>query len=186
MSRIFILPIGSIDPAILRIVSQEVAARLNYNCKVLQNMEEPSYAFEPQRKQYSSSRILKEILNAERSHPVADGAAKLLGIVDVDLCTPILTFIFGEAQLGGRAAIVSLSRLRQEYYGLSPNPGLLMERAIKEAVHELGHTFGLTHCQNPKCVMYFSNSIRNVDVKTDHFCNGCSMLLSEKKRSELE
>lgn len=183
MSRIYILPIGSIDPAILRIVSQEVASRLNCNCTVLLNMEEPIYAFEPQRKQYSSGKILREILNGEKAPAAVRKALKLLGIVDVDLCTPILTFVFGEAQLGGKAAIISLCRLRQEYYGLPVNPGLLLDRAVKEAVHELGHTFGLTHCSNPKCVMYFSNSIRNVDVKTDNFCNSCSMLFAEKKRS---
>lgn len=185
MKCIYILPIGSIDRKILRFVSQRVTLRLNHSCKILQNIEEPSYAFESKRKQYSSRRILKEILNQERASSVAKNVIKMLGIVNVDLCTPILTFVFGEAQLGGKAAIISLCRLRQEYYGLPPNPVLLLERTAKEALHELGHIFGLTHCSNPKCVMYFSNSVRNIDMKTDHLCSSCSILLSEKKQSPI-
>jgi len=182
VSCIYILPIGSIDGEVLRFVSREVALRFNYRCEILPGIEEPSYAFEPERIQYSSGRILKEILHIVQTAPPGKNLIRILGIVDVDLCTPILTFVFGEAQLGGKAALISLYRLHQEHYGLRSNPQLLRERAAKEALHELGHTFGLTHCPDPKCVMYFSNSIRHIDTKGDKFCASCSVLLSEGKR----
>jgi archaemetzincin len=143
---IYILPIGPIDGAVLRTVAQEIRLRLGYQCTIIQSLGEPAYAFEPSREQYSSGRILKEILKNERLCSSSKGTVKVLGIVDVDLCTPILTFVFGEA------------------------------------LHELGHTFGLVHCSNPRCVMYFSSSVRNIDVKTNNFCDSCAMLLSEKKR----
>lgn len=182
MNCIYILPVGSIDKEVLRFVVQKVALRFNYRCEIMQPMGEPSYAFEPERRQYSSGRILREILRVVRTAPPGKDLIRILGIVDVDLCTPILTFVFGEAQLEGKAALISLYRLHQEYYGLGPNPQLLRERAAKEALHELGHTFGLTHCPDPKCVMYFSNSIRHIDAKGDRFCPSCSVLLAEGKR----
>jgi len=182
VNSIHILPIGSIDGEVLRFVAQEVVLRFNYRCEIMPGIEEPSSAFEPARMQYSSSKILREILQITRAHPVAKGLIKVLGIADVDLCTPILTFVFGEAQLGGRAALISLHRLHQGYYGLKPDPQLLMERAAKEALHELGHTFGLTHCPEPGCVMYFSNSIRQIDAKSDQFCDSCAVLLAERRR----
>jgi len=177
---IYILPIGSIEQPILRLLSKEVSANLQCRCKVIGNLDEPDYAYEPARGQYSSAKILKDILDNEQLCSSSKGMGKILGVVDVDLCTPILTFVFGEAQLGGKAAIVSLCRLRQEFYGLPPNDELLVQRAKKEVLHELGHTFGLVHCPNPRCVMYFSNSLRNVDGKTVHFCSSCSRLLTEK------
>ena len=183
MSCIYILPFGSISRAILQNISLEVTSRLHYSCKIMPNLAEPCYAFEPGRGQYSSGRILKEILHNENLCSATEDAIKVLGIVDVDLCTPILTFVFGEAQLGGRVAVISLCRLRQEFSGLPSNPQLLLRRAKKEALHELGHTFGLIHCRNPKCVMYFSNSVRNIDVKTENFCPGCATLLAKKDKA---
>jgi len=103
----------------------------------------------------------------------AEKGERVVGIVDVDLYVPRLNFVFGEADVGSGTAIVSLIRLRQEYYGLSPNPDLFLERATKEIVHELGHTFGLGHCPDNKCVMHFSNSLPDTDLKGPHFCYKC-------------
>jgi archaemetzincin len=98
---------------------------------------------------------------------------RVVGIADVDLYVPRLNFVFGEADVGAGTAIVSLCRLRQEYYGLAPDEALFLERATKEIVHELGHTFGLGHCPNNKCVMHFSNSLADTDLKEAYFCNEC-------------
>lgn len=143
------------------------------DCRVLGAVGRPDYAFNAERKQYFSTQILKEM-----SHVTPEDAKKVIGVVDVDLYVPILTFVFGEAQLNGRAAIVSLFRLHQEHYGMAPNNDLLKVRAVKEVVHELGHTFGLTHCSHYKCVMHFSHSLRNIDMKSADFCGGCTDLLS--------
>jgi len=98
---------------------------------------------------------------------------KVVGIADVDLYVPRLNFVFGEADIGAGTAIVSLCRLRQEHYGLDPDEALFLERATKEIIHELGHTFGLEHCPNNKCVMHFSNSLADTDVKKARFCDKC-------------
>lgn len=100
-------------------------------------------------------------------------ALKVLGIIDKDISIPILTFVFGEAQLDGIGAVVSCRRLYQEYYDLKPNPQLFLERLHKESLHELGHTFGLTHCHLWNCLMHFSNNVREIDKKGGSFCTDC-------------
>ncbi len=166
--RIYLLPVGPADLARLGAVGAEVAGALGSAVALAAGVGEPAYAYDPLRQQYWSTRILKEIL------PLlpADGA-KLVGATEVDLFIPILTFVFGEAQLGGTAALVSSFRLRQEYYGLAPNEALLRRRLKKEVLHELGHTFGLTHCAHEACVMYLANAIVDVDRKGDFFCPAC-------------
>ena len=133
----------------------------------------PPDSFEVRRNQYYSTRILKEMLGN-----VPRDALKLLGVTDKDLCIPILTYVFGEAQVGGTAAVVSLARLRQEHYGLMPDRPLLLERLRKESLHELGHTFGLVHCPSRDCVMYLSNTVVDVDTRGRDFCRGCQTMVS--------
>ena len=123
-------------------------------------------AYNPERKQYLSSQLLVSLGKAEREE-------KVVGIADVDLYVPRLNFVFGEADVVSGKAIISLCRLRQEYYGLAPDEALFLERATKEIVHELGHTFGLGHCTNNKCVMHFSNSLADTDLKEARFCSMC-------------
>jgi archaemetzincin len=106
-------------------------------------------------------------------------AVRVLAITEKDLFIPMLSFVFGQAQLQGQMAIVSLARLRQEFYELPANRALFLARALKETVHELGHTFGLTHCLDRKCPMSLSTSIQQVDGKTDEFCESCKILLRE-------
>jgi archaemetzincin len=103
----------------------------------------------------------------------SDVDERVVGIADFDLYVPRLSFVFGEADSASRTAVISLFRLRQEYYGLAPDANLFLERATKEIVHELGHTFGLEHCTNGECVMHFSNSLADTDLKHVHFCNKC-------------
>jgi archaemetzincin len=102
-----------------------------------------------------------------------DGYLRLLGITDVDLFTAGLNFIFGQAFIGGRECLISLARLRPSFYGQPDDADLFRERVIKEAVHELGHTFGLSHCGDPQCVMMFSNSLTDTDRKSSTFCLNC-------------
>jgi archaemetzincin len=123
-------------------------------------------AYDPERKQYHSSKLLTSLKKLERDE-------RVVGVADVDLYVPRLNFVFGEADMVSGTAIVSLCRLRQEYYGLAPDEALFLERAAKEIVHELGHTFGLGHCTNNKCVMHFSNSLADTDLKEARFCNMC-------------
>lgn len=163
------------DPGILQWLRQEMSEFLSTNVRVMPSIAVPAGSFEPARNQYISTKILKEILGE-----VPENAMKLLGITDKDLCIPILTYVFGEAQLGGTAAVVSLARLRQEYYGSPPDERLFRERTRKECLHELGHTFGLIHCTSKECVMYLSNTVVDVDTKGRGFCRACQMVVTSK------
>lgn len=127
------------------------------------------------RNQYNSTWILSQIL--ER---FPEEECKILGVTSVDLFVPVLTYVFGEAQLDGKTAVVSTHRLKNELYGLPRNPQKLRERFEKEAIHELGHTFGLIHCPQPRCVMYTYTYAEEIDFKSKHFCPACLQELSEK------
>ena len=132
-------------------------------------------AFDPNRRQYNSSKILLQIISA----PPPD-ADRVLAVADVDLFIPILTFVFGEAQLDGYAATVSLHRLNSKFYGLPENRDMLIERLVKESVHELGHTFGLLHCHQPGCVMASSTYVEDIDQKSAEMCEHCRQHLHSR------
>jgi len=129
---------------------------------------DPERAFDLSRGQYNSRVLLKLLLD----DPAA-AAGKVIGVTGVDLFTPVLTYVFGEAQLEGRAAVVSYHRLRPEAYGLPEDPRLVASRLAIEAVHELGHTFGLLHCRESSCVMHASTYAEEIDLKTAAFCDDC-------------
>jgi archaemetzincin len=133
---------------------------------------EPDFAWEPKRNQYWSTSILKRLLE------VSSPGTHVLGIAGVDLFVPVLTFVFGEAQIGGRAALVSIHRLRNDFYGLPADAEILFERLVKEALHEMGHNFGLKHCADWQCVMTSSHAVERLDLKTDAFCRACSAAVS--------
>jgi len=140
--------------------------------EVWQGVGRPEGAYDPARKQWSSGRILAWLAQSG-----AEG--KVLGVTDVDLFIPILTFVFGEAQVGGRAAVVSTARLAEP--GL-PDERIVLERLAKESVHEVGHMLGLLHCDTPGCVMGRSSSIRDVDKKTGVPCPACRGVIAGDER----
>jgi len=140
----------------------------------LREMDLPSvdFAFDARRNQYGSIAVLELT-----SRLCPDDAIKLVAVTERDLFIPVLTFVFGHAQLGGRAAVISLARLRQEFYGLEPNRPILLDRACKEALHEAGHTFGLVHCADHGCAMSLSTRVQQIDQKRAAFCLACSRRL---------
>jgi archaemetzincin len=127
---------------------------------------DPAPAFNQNRGQYDSTRLLTALKSG--SHETVMGAAAC------DLFIPVLTFVFGEAEMNGRAAIFSIHRLREEFYGLPPDSGLLEERAVRELRHEAGHLQGLTHCRDWSCVMSPSHSVEGVDSKGERYCTECA------------
>ena len=140
-------------------------------CLISPALRLPPQTFDPQRNQYYATAILKKVLKH-----LPKNALKILAITPVDLFIPIMKFIFGEAQFEGRAALFSTYRLRPEFYGCDPDRRLLLGRSTKEAVHELGHTFGLTHCFNPECVMHSSSLVQETDRKGAGLCPTCREL----------
>ncbi len=159
-------PLGSIADEIMEKLRQRVGGVFNCPTEIKAGFSDLARAYNHQRKQYFSSELLAFLEKSE-------GEERVVGITEVDLYIPRLNFVFGEADVLAGTAIVSLCRLRQEYYGLAPDEALFLERATKEIVHELGHTFGLGHCGNNKCVMHFSNSLADTDLKQVSFCTKC-------------
>lgn len=133
---------------------------------------DPEHAFAADRGQYRSTGILEQLLGDPRRAAAAAGD-RLLAVTGVDLFIPVLTYVFGEAQLDGPAAVVSLHRLRAELYGLPADDLQLADRLAKEAVHELGHTYGLIHCSDPRCVMHASTYVEEIDLKPATPCAEC-------------
>lgn len=134
----------------------------------------PAASFDSVRRQFSAPLVLQKLLEKP---PGAD--RKVLAVTCADLFIPMLSFVYGQAQLGGKVAVVSLARLKQEFYGLPYNSALLVGRARKEAVHETGHLFGLVHCEQADCAMRLSTNIRQLDLKGDALCAGCAALARE-------
>ena len=172
MKCIYTLPIGKVREDFCKKIEEELNNFFTLPKKTLQPVDHPTYAYHSVRGQYLASKILQEI---EKFLP--DDGLKIIGITNVDLCTLVREFVFGVAILSGVSALVSLFRLRAEFYGFPSDEDLLLKRAIKEVNHELAHTFGLTHCSNSSCVMYFSNSINQIDTKGPNFCEACRSLI---------
>jgi archaemetzincin len=169
MRPIRVVAVGAIETKLLPPVATALARELSTTAKLADQRVDAAFAHHPERNQYHSTAIIDYLL----SHAHLDGDETIVGVTDLDLYIPILTFVFGEAQLGGTCAIVSHHRLAQEFYGLPPDKNLLLDRLIKEAVHETGHTAGLTHCDDYECVMAASHSVEWLDLKGTGLCEEC-------------
>jgi archaemetzincin len=164
--KITLKPLGNIADEIMEKLKDRVGGIFHCPVEIKAGFSDLAQAYNTERRQYFSSKLLASLKKSE-------GDERVVGVADVDLYVPRLNFVFGEADIVSGTAIVSLCRLRPEYYGLAPDEALFLERATKEIVHEVGHTFGLGHCPNNKCVMHFSNSLADTDLKEAHFCSRC-------------
>ncbi len=156
------------DQNILEHLAERISARSGLAGRVSSGMENPKYAYNETRFQYDSKLILKHLLKG-----CSDDTLRLIGVTHVDLYVPILKYVYGLAEVEGRCCLISTHRLRPEFYDQPPDPDLFLERVEKTALHELGHTFGLTHCRDRRCVMYSSTHIENTDFKQSTFCFSC-------------
>jgi archaemetzincin len=169
--KIKLFPVGSLPPPLLSFLQEGLARELGAEVQVGGNLPLPASCPEG-RRQYPGEPFL-EVLAAART-PEAE---VVLGVTGVDLYVTGLNFIFGLADPRRRCAVISLARLYPEFYGQPRNPGRFKERALKEAIHELGHLWGLDHCSNPACIMFFSNTLTDTDRKGPGFCLRCESII---------
>lgn len=171
---ICVVPLGRIGDDLVRVISDSIQGILRLPVDTSDPVPLPREAFMESRGQYNSMAIIKYLAeNHSRRH------MKVLGVTTRDLCTPILTYVFGEAYLNGRSAVMSCHRL---YHGTGTEPvskEQFLDRAVKVALHEIGHTFNLSHCHTDRCVMHASNSLRDLDEKLNYLCSYCELFLFE-------
>jgi archaemetzincin len=173
-ASIALINMGRVPHTALRVVAANIQTVLGTPVDMLAAMEIPEEAFQPHRCQYDAGLVLKYLARCSFSRH-----SRLLAITDVDLCTPIHTFVFGEAELGLSRAIVSDFRLKHGKDGIAAAEGTYYERLAKVALHELAHTFSLYHCETPKCLMQFSYGLSHLDELDIFFCERCSFMLRQ-------
>lgn len=166
--KISLAPIKFSNKAFLERLIRDLKTVFPVNIEILDLYLDITDSYSTERKQYYSTKILETAIE-NTGH--TDG--KILIITEMDLYVPVLTFVFGEAQLNGKYSVLSACRLHEEFYTGHTNNELFYERLLKEALHELGHNFGLLHCLDWDCVMHSSNSIEEVDIKGISYCSHC-------------
>jgi archaemetzincin len=162
---LLLVQLGPLPPGLLDHLAPQASRAFHLQPSLHHAPLDPTPAYDAYRNQYLATTLLDALALLP--------AYRVLGVTAVDLFNPILTFVFGEAHLPGRAAVFSLHRLHEEFYGLPRSPDLLLARAVKEMLHELGHTFGLTHCSDSSCVMSSVHSVEGVDRKSASLCRRC-------------
>jgi archaemetzincin len=168
-----VAPVGAAPGAVLVEIERALVAAFGLRVAHVAPIPEPASAFSPRRAQWSAIAFLEALL--AQAPPAAD---RLLGVTERDLFVPVLSFVFGQAQLRGKVAVVSLARLRPEFHGLPASEAVLARRAATEAVHELGHTFGLVHCGDRRCPMSLSIDLPDLDGKGAMPCAACAAMLA--------
>jgi len=177
--KIAMVAIGAVDHGVLADAGRFIQERFGCEAQSAIPIAIPAGSFDARRNQFSSVAFMLAL-----ARRVPQDADRLIGLTECDLFIPMLTFVFGQAQLRGRIALVSVARLRQEFYGFTPDRDLLEGRLEKEIGHELGHSFGLIHCPDRECVMSLATSIQEVDRKTAGFCHSCGRLLQQDLKGE--
>lgn len=168
LQSITLISFGYFEKELLEKTAEAVIEEYHIPVIIREGHLDLSDFYDSARRQYNGNALLKII-----DSMTTPNSLKAIGIFNVDLFIPILTFIFGQAFLGGRSGIASIYRLSNERYGMIPDKNLLLDRFKKEVIHELGHTFGLIHCQNPDCVMRSSTYVEDIDQKDQHLCPKC-------------
>lgn len=168
LQNITLISFGYFEKDILEKTAEAVSQEFSCQVSIKEGHIDLSEFYDPARRQYNGNTLLTQV----DSNSFAD-SLKTLGIFNVDLFIPILTFIFGQAFLGGRTGIASLYRLSNERYGMAEDNQIMLDRFKKEVIHELGHTFRLIHCPNPICVMRSSTYVEDIDQKNQHLCISC-------------
>jgi archaemetzincin len=179
MSVLRVAPMERVEEALLAAIEEALRHCFGIDVQRHSALGAPEFAWDGARRQFSAPLILRRLLVELDGAGGSDGSRRLLAVTGRDLYIPMLSFVYGQAQLGGRAGVVSMARLRSEFYALAPDEELLRVRACKEALHEAGHLFGLVHCSDASCVMALSTGVGQIDMKQPLLCAGCAALAAE-------
>ncbi|MBI5545744.1 MAG: archaemetzincin family Zn-dependent metalloprotease [Deltaproteobacteria bacterium] len=172
-----VVPVGAAARSFVRDLAEPVSSVFGVEVCLGPPLAEPKYAFNKDRQQYHSAAILRRLAATRGREQLG-----VLGVAEVDLFIPDTPYVFGEADRESHSAIVSLARLRPEFNGAAQDNDLLRARGRTEVVHEVGHLLGLSHCDDPRCVMYFSSSVTDTDRKGCALCNDCRTELARVVR----
>lgn len=172
LQNITLISIGYFEQQLLEKIVGDVEREFLLPVKTREGHLDLSEFYDPARSQYDGNRLIHEI-----DARFATDNQKTLGLFNVDLFIPILTYIFGQAYLNGRSGIASIYRLSNERYGIKADENVFVDRIRKEVIHELGHTFGLIHCRNTTCVMRSSTYVEDIDQKGAELCLECRAAL---------
>jgi archaemetzincin len=178
MRPIELQPLGDAEPEVLESVIPALQEVFGVSAGIRGKSLPLNRHYDEQRGQYNSTSILHELEHAVGDVLHGADGPQIVAITRQDLFIPILTYVFGEAALGGRIAVVSYHRFREELYGLAPNPALVTERLAKVIVHEIGHSLGLVHCTGQECVMHAASYVEELDLKTHSFCSYCRDIIT--------
>lgn len=177
---IAVIPVGRVGHDVVRVVSDSLQGILRIPVDVEDPILLPQEAFMESRNQYNAMAIIKHLANDHSHHSL-----KVLGLTNKDLCNPILSYVFGEAYMGGSAAVMSCSRLYTQPDGEPVSREQFLDRVVKVALHEIGHTFNVPHCHTGRCVMRASNSLAELDAKLNYLCDYCELFLFEALKKAL-
>ena len=172
LPNITLISFGFFEQDFLEQIAKAVQTEFSCTVNIREGRIELGEYYDPARRQYNGNMLIKVV-----DSMTFPESTKILGIFNVDLFIPILTYIFGQAYLNGKSGIASVYRLSNERYGMPKNEETLINRTKKEVIHELGHTFGLIHCDNPICVMRSSTYLEDVDQKRQNLCHKCQAKL---------
>ncbi|BAF69795.1 archaemetzincin family Zn-dependent metalloprotease [Nitratiruptor sp. SB155-2] len=167
-SRVLLVGFSWFEPEIVAFLQNVIKEVLNIETKFISEAPLPRNAYHAMRRQYLASAFLEQLLFFKENP-----SDIVLGIMGEDLYEPNLNFVFGVATSLYGVAVIATKRLHNRFYGLSEDKRLYMRRVATEAIHEIGHVLGLSHCENPHCVMHFSNTLADTDTKGYHFCPRC-------------
>jgi len=174
LQNITLISIGYFEEGFLEKIAEAVHHELLFPVNIREGYIDITEFYDPGRRQYNGNKLLKEV-----DLLYATDSNKTIGLFNVDLFIPILTYIFGQAYLSGRTGIASLYRFSNERYGMNSDDKLITDRFRKEIIHELGHTLGLIHCHVPTCVMRSSTYVEDIDQKNTSLCSKCGSELDK-------
>ena len=179
MNAIHLLPLGGASPELVEVLAGPLGRTFRSRVETRPFDLDLEQFFDAERGQYNSTHLLMHL--KEHYAPLAgDSGVRVLALVPFDLFIPILTYVFGEAEVGGNVAVISHYRLAPERYGLPADRALLAGRFVKEGTHELGHVCSLIHCSEQSCVMHSSSYVEDIDLKDSSFCRVCAAELARR------